>query len=239
MSQDKYAGKCFDSWWWASPSCRGDTSRCVPYLTAGTGWQLEEMMQKITLFNMPVAAAVAATYGDYTTIPQAGNLIFYWWTPDPTFLELSPMILKFPPFKREEFNRGIMTTEASGATISALSSRDLQVLAPVVEQFAGLVDLPIDEMNAMLSDHKARGLDYSEESWRNVTCTWLRNNRALWQTWIPDETVCSPGFGLYDSVLNQFTDDRNVTNKIVCQAAWQQHMCTSRMGVKNQPQFVE
>jgi len=218
ITNDKYAGKCFDSWWWAAPSCRGDTSRCVAYLTGGTGWGLEEMMQKSTVWNMPIASAVAASWGDYTTLPQAGNMIFYWWTPDPTFLELSPEILIFPPFKGEEFARGVMTSEASSAVVSAISSRDLEILAPVVERFAGRVDLPMSEMDSILLDHKSQGLDYSEESWRNVTCTWLRNNRAMWQKWIPDESMCSPGFGLYDSVLKQFTDDRNVTNKIVCQA---------------------
>jgi len=124
ITNDKYAGKCFDSWWWAAPSCRGDTSRCVPYLTGGTGWGLEEMMQKSTIWNMPVASAVAASYGDYTTLPQAGNMIFYWWTPDPTFLELSPEILKFPPYNREEYSRGIQSSEISGARVSAISSRD-------------------------------------------------------------------------------------------------------------------
>jgi len=181
------------------------------------------MMQKSTIWNMPVASAVAASYGDYTTLPQAGNMIFYWWTPDPTFLELSPEILKFPPYNREEYSRGILSSEISGARVSAISSRDLEILAPVVERLADNVDLPIREMNNMLLDHKERGLDYSEESWRNVTCNWLRNNRALWENWIPDESVCVPGFGLYDSVLLEFTDDRNVTNnanKIVCQAAW-------------------
>ena len=222
-SQDKYAGKCFDSVWWAAPSCRGDTSRCVPYTTGGTGWQTEELMQKSTIFNMPLGMSVAATYGDYTTLPQAGNMVFYWWAPDPTFLELNPMILKFPTFKPEEFARGVLTTEAAAAVVSATSSRDLEILAPVVERFAAGVDMPMSEMDAILLEHKTKGLDYSEESWRNVTCGWLRNNRAMWQNWIPDESVCTPGFGLYDSVLQQFTDDRNVTNKIVCKAAWQQN----------------
>jgi len=218
ITNDKYAGKCFDSWWWAPPSCRDDTSRCVPHITGGTGWQSEAMMQKTTLFNMPIASAVAASYGDYTTLPQAGNMIFYWWTPDPTFLELSPMVVKFPEFKSQEFQQGVLTSESAAAVVSALSSRDLEILAPVVERFVDGVDLPVSEMDTMLLDHKNRGLDYSEASWRNVTCTWLRNNRAMWQTWIPDESVCYPGFGLYDAVLDQFTDDRNVTNKIVCQA---------------------
>ncbi len=141
------------------------------------------------------------------------------------------MVVKFPQFKSEEWQQGVLTTESASAVISALSSRDLEILAPVVERFVDSVDLPVTEMDAILLDHKDRGLDYSETSWRNVTCTWLRNNRAMWQNWIPDESVCYPGFGLYDTVSEQFTDDRNVTNKIVCQAAWQQNVCTSKLPV--------
>ena len=177
-------------------------------------------MQKATVFNMPVACAAALTYGDYTTLPQAGNVIFFWWTPDPTFLDLSPMVLKFAPTKAAEWNQGNMLSEGASAPINTISSRDLHTLAPILERFADNVDLPMSEMDNMLKDHLDKGLDYSEESWRNVTCTWLRNNRALWQKWIPDESECSGGFGLYDAVLNQFTNDRNVSNKIICQAAW-------------------
>eukprot|EP00434_Breviolum_minutum_P042683 symbB.v1.2.038008.t1/scaffold5375.1/size55718/2 len=159
ITNDQYAGKCFDSWWWASPSCRGDTSRCVPYLTAGTGWQLEEMMQKYTIFNMPVACAVAATWGDYTTLPQESNMIFYWWTPDPTFLDLAPITVKFPDNKPEDYLRGLLTSESSAARVSAVSSRDMQILAPLVERFADLVYLPMREMDTMLLDHKTRLVD--------------------------------------------------------------------------------
>ena len=59
-------------------------------------------MQKFTTWNMPVAVGVAATWGDYTTLPLAGNMAFYWWSPDPTFLELSPLRVEFPDFNKRE-----------------------------------------------------------------------------------------------------------------------------------------
>ena len=67
--------------------------------------------------------------------------------------------------------QGVLTSESAAAVVSALSSRDLEILAPVVERFVDGVDLPVSEMDTMLLDHKNRGLDYSEASWRNVTCT--------------------------------------------------------------------
>ena len=80
-AEDTYAGNCVDSKWWLPPSCRGNVYQCVPYLSGGNGWGIEEMMQKTTIFSMPMALAVAASCGDYTTLP------------DPTFLDLSPMAL--------------------------------------------------------------------------------------------------------------------------------------------------
>ena len=135
-----------------------------------------------------MALAVAASWGDYTTLPLSGEITMYWWTPDPTFLDLSPMALKFPPYNAAEFARNIQTSEAAAANIDTLVSRDLEILAPVVERFADLVEIPLPHMENILKDHKNKALDNSESSWRNVTCEWLRANRALWESWIPDES---------------------------------------------------
>eukprot|EP00438_Fugacium_kawagutii_P014431 Skav225771 [mRNA] locus=scaffold1577:10957:11460:+ [translate_table: standard] len=164
---------------------------------------------------MPVAIAVAASWGDYTTIPQSGDISFYWWSPDPSFLELDPLMLKFPKYNAREWARGYFASVSSATQINTIVSRDLEVLAPIVERFADNVDLPIREMNAMLLDQKT-----TEDTWENVTCRWIKANRHLWQRWIPDESECYPGFGLFDSVLEDFMDQRvNATNKIVCQAS--------------------
>ena len=43
--------------------------------------------------------------------------------------------------------------------------------------------------------------------------------QEVWKSWIPDESQCFPGFGLYDSVLEDFTEQRvNASNPIVCKA---------------------
>lgn len=69
-------------------------------------------------------------------------------------------------------------------------------------------------MDTILLDQKNTG-----DSWENVTCRWIKANRAVWQKWIPDESECAPGFGLFDYVLRDFTNKRvNATNKIVCEA---------------------
>ena len=171
-------------------------------------------MQKFTVFNMPIAVGIAATWTDYTELPVSVNMPFYWWSPDPTFLEINPIVVKFPEHNAREFREGLMTSAASQAIISKLISQDLILLAPIIQSFVKNLDLPLSEMEAMLLDQKN-----TQDTWEEVTCRWMKANRVMWQTWIPDESECFPGFGLYDSVLQKFTDVRvNATNKIVCQA---------------------
>eukprot|EP00435_Cladocopium_sp_Y103_P019499 s231_g4.t1 len=171
-------------------------------------------MQKYTIFNMPGAIAVAASWGEYTQLPLSGDVSFYWWTPDPTFLELAPLQVEFPPYNAREFAENIQTSSASAAGINTLVSQDLYMLAPLIEKFADRVEISLSQMDEILLDQKNTG-----DTWENVTCRWIEANRATWQRWIPDESQCYPGFGLFDPIQNDFTFDRvNATNQIGCQA---------------------
>jgi len=214
IANEKYSGRCDDNYWWLPPACRSNPSTCVPWITGGTGWSVEEFMQKFTTWNMPVAVGVAATWGDYTTLPLAGNMAFYWWSPDPTFLELSPLRVEFPDFNKREHDQGIQTSQLNAISIDTLVSRDLPVLAPMVDRFADNLEISQAQMDALLLEQKNTG-----DSWENVTCRWVLANRATWQKWIPDQSACFPGFGLYDTVVKDFVEMReNATNQITCQA---------------------
>jgi hypothetical protein len=173
-------------------------------------------MQKYVAWNMPGAVGVAATWGDYVTLPLSGEMMVYWWTPDPTFLDFAPLPVQLPPYNYREFTANILTSMPSAADINTIVSQDLAILAPTVEKFADNLQLTLSQMDAILLDQKNTG-----DSWENVTCRWIKANRAVWQKWIPDESECAPGFGLFDYVLRDFTNKRvNATNKIVCEAAW-------------------
>eukprot|EP00438_Fugacium_kawagutii_P031841 Skav235912 [mRNA] locus=scaffold1747:90007:96798:- [translate_table: standard] len=192
----------------------GDLEGVVINVAADT-WLHMSSVSVFTIHNMPVAIAVAASWEDYTTIPLSGDVAFYWWLPDPTFLELAPLMVKFPKYDPRERQNNYYASASSVTQINTIVSQDLELLAPIVVSFADKVDLPVGEMNAMLLDQKS-----TDDTWENVTCRWIKANRHLWQAWIPDESECYPGFGLYDSVLEDFTDQRvNATNKIVCQAS--------------------
>ena len=164
---------------------------------------------------MPVAISVAKSWTEYTEYPVAHpRTLLYWWTPDPTFIELDPQVMIYPPYNRREKAAGILVSADQAVSIDKLVSRDLSSLAPNVQRFVENIFITMDQMNDMLRVQKASG-----ESWRNVTCEWLRANEAQWRAWIPDESQCFPGFGLFDSITSEFTDTRvNATNKIVCEA---------------------
>ncbi|CAK8998651.1 unnamed protein product [Durusdinium trenchii] len=214
-TSDSYSARCDDGHWWLSPSCRSNSTLCVPFITGGVGWGIEELMQKSTKWNMPMALGVAASWSAYTEFPFLHpKSHFYWWIPDPTFLELEPLQVIYPPTDRRAYSSGDMSTAASGISVDKHVSRDLSVLAPNVENFVSNILVTMAQMNAILLDQKN-----TSDSWRETTCRWLRSNQKVWQSWIPDESQCFPGFGLYDTGLDDFTDHRvNASNKIVCQA---------------------
>ena len=212
-SQGVYSGRCDDGFWWAAPACRSDTTKCIPFISGGSGWGVEDSMQKFTHHNMPVAVGVAISWAKYTTLPLSGDMSFYWWAPDPTFLELSPLWVIFPQRDPKKHRAGNYATGTPQIQISSIVSSDLILLAPSIYRFADNLELSMAEMDDMLLDQKTSG-----DSWENVTCRWLKANRQIWQKWIPDESACVLGFGLYDAVAKQFTDSRVAANNIVCQA---------------------
>lgn len=210
-----YAGRCDDGYWWTAPSCRSNTTECVPWVTGGFGWGIEEYMQKSTIFQIPMAIGVALSWATYTEFPfWHPKSHFYWWIPDPTFLELQPLQMIFPPHDRIAYSKGDMSSATSSVSIDKLVSKDLSLLAPNVESFLSNLKVTMAQMDQVLLDQKN-----TSDSWRDTMCRWLHANTEVWQSWIPDESRCFPGFGLYDTVLESFTEQRvNTSNKIVCQA---------------------
>ena len=75
----KVVGKCpGDGYFWLSPSCRSDPTKCILYITAGGGYGLSEVLQKTAKWNIPLAFGVALTWGDFTRLPTKHKSMFYW-----------------------------------------------------------------------------------------------------------------------------------------------------------------
>eukprot|EP00438_Fugacium_kawagutii_P002082 Skav203255 [mRNA] locus=scaffold1000:14807:17089:+ [translate_table: standard] len=87
-SECHFQAKNLKEYFWYAPACRANSSACLTWLTGGSGWGLIEIMPKAAAFNIPLAAAVAASFENYASLPEDFKLMLYWWTPDPTFIRL-------------------------------------------------------------------------------------------------------------------------------------------------------
>ncbi|CAL1153259.1 unnamed protein product [Cladocopium goreaui] len=204
-------GKCWDDYFWYAPACRDKPSKCVIFFTGGSGWNLEETMQKATAWNMPLAPAVAKTWGNFTQLPLQIDSTFYWWVPDPTFLSLDAVEITFPPFDRTAFRRGDMRTAPTALSIDKYVSQDLQTLAPEAHQLVRDMVMDLETVNDMLRDQKKTG-----DSSRAVACRWLQGHEDVWKPWLPDPTKCFSGFGLYHPPSNSFVKDRRNPVSLAC-----------------------
>lgn len=178
--------------WWFAPACRQDPSTCIPAIDGGDGWFLDVSMQRAVAYNMPLALAVG-TYEHYSAVPLTVDMLFYWWSPDNTFLGLLPAPIKFPQNDRDEWSAGIKVTESAMVTLRkwthhALPSAD-QRLMEFVERFS-LSRPQLQEMMHETLGNKTEG---------QIACEWLKANPKAWMQWIPFKTDCVPGFGLIDT----------------------------------------
>ena len=62
------------------------------------------------------------------------HLRMYWWTPDDSFLDMSPQPLIFPPRDPVAQSRGDVTTSIEKTEIAKVVSADLESMAPSLVQ---------------------------------------------------------------------------------------------------------
>ncbi|CAE7346471.1 glvI [Symbiodinium pilosum] len=184
--------RCQDGFFWQSPACRDNVARCVLVLTGGSGYAVEEIMQKATAFNMPLAVGVA-TAAEYPRLPSQVQSLFMWWVPDDTFLDLSPREVRFPRYNREAWLGRDLRSAPEQLAIEKLVSPNLAELAPAVVALVQKLRWSVDDVNLMMMDMKT-----SEDPANAVACRWLKANSEKWSSWLAGDTACFPGFGLFD-----------------------------------------
>lgn len=72
----KTFGKCPDGYFWLAPSCRSDETKCVLYLTGGSGYGLGNIMQKSSKLKLPMGLGIALSW---STLPSQFKSTFYWY----------------------------------------------------------------------------------------------------------------------------------------------------------------
>eukprot|EP00438_Fugacium_kawagutii_P023222 Skav215691 [mRNA] locus=scaffold278:447564:449745:- [translate_table: standard] len=113
-----FRGKCFQKSFWLPPACRVSTAKCLVFLTAG-GYELEFMMQRATVFHMPVIIADVKKWTIFEQMPSKVSTLLYLWEPNPMFLGLKPKLVGFPRHDRTSWERGLKMSAAKDVSLDA------------------------------------------------------------------------------------------------------------------------
>eukprot|EP00930_Biecheleria_cincta_P088466 TRINITY_DN7770_c0_g1_i1.p1 TRINITY_DN7770_c0_g1~~TRINITY_DN7770_c0_g1_i1.p1 ORF type:complete len:1392 (-),score=178.15 TRINITY_DN7770_c0_g1_i1:148-4323(-) len=200
--------RCWDAAWWIAPACRNDLSSCIPIITSGDGWGLDQMMMQATASGMPVALATAF-FRDYKNIPRVQSPLIYWWWPDPTFIDLAPVPLIHQVHNDAAWRRGDKRTQATRENLQKVMHGGLKLASQDLSALLTKWEMDADGMDSLLLDYKHRGQNVTEAE---VACHWLQRNGATWRSWIPAKTECAFGLGLVDSEDNYISSrDKAIT----------------------------
>ena len=208
----EYHAICPDDRWWHAPKCRGNAPNCIPVFTAGNGWKLQAMMQWAAAYDFPAAIAISAGWSNFVKHVQTYKCLFYWWIPDSTFIDMLPEQLVFPRHSASAWLAGDKKTGGLGSYVSKMVSSNLQSKAGRVQEFVSQISFEMPEVSALLLEVKQTGSIY------NVSCNWIRANRARWEAWKPIETNCYAGFGMIDADGNFLANRTGAVGCGLCQA---------------------
>lgn len=215
---------CSDDKWWRSPSCRASPSTCIPLVTAGSGWLINEFIEKVLAYNMPVAVATTLTWEDYLWVFPNRNVLSYDWIPGVHFGNLKSLDLGFPRNNASEFKAGIMRTMAADSVLEKHCWRGLETAAPDAFFLGKNLEMTMTDMNNMITHYVALGTD--QYNYSGAACLWLRDSEDIWRNWLPesDATRCSSGHGMADG-NGLFTDNRSLA--VECKPCPTGHMSRS------------
>lgn len=193
--------------WWLSPSCKHNVSLCVPYVSAPHNYGTDAIMQQAVHWNMPIAVSQAKTSDGFKAIITNHRVMTYMWEPDPFTSKVGLDEVMFNRYSRADWQDGLKITNQDTTILSKYAAGGFQLAAPDLYQLASQLNFNSADVDGWFSD-----LDAGVSS-EQTACNWLRNNTAVWRSWIPDPTECISGQGMVDIDGNQVP---NKTNAVAC-----------------------
>lgn len=100
-------------------------------------------------------------------------------------------------------------------------SQDLALLAPDAADLVKKVRLPLEDVESMLRAAGQFEQSSGDSGVHEAACRWLQANRASWELWLPDETICTPGMGLFDAGRQTFMQSRGEVASPECRECTQ------------------
>jgi hypothetical protein len=127
---------CHNDQVWISPSCRTNTTRCVPLMLQ---YFVDKAMQLAHFLNLPLAIVavgpVAGSYAAYFRAARAGRFLFGYWSPDDLLVDPRgrlPVLLNLPRASPAEQARGVYRTGAASQQLRSYVWRELPAVDPQV-----------------------------------------------------------------------------------------------------------
>ena len=206
-------GRCLDGFWFITPACRSNHSRCVPMMTAKQPRAVLQTLQKAAAYSMPFAVNQHMVDTPGITLPLSYSIAYFRLSPGETILlPLRPVPIEFPPYDELAWSqKDYRTMFRSGDVHQTFISWNLVQLAPRIAKLMDQLRFPNSLVDELLSSQASTGDD-----WKDVACRWMLSNRDVWLGWIPDETVCLPSFGLYSSNASQYVSSRTQKLDLSC-----------------------
>ena len=152
-------------------------------------------------------------------------------------VRLNPTMIVYPPHDADAWDRGDRRSAPAGISIDKYVSQDLSILAPDVEDFMKAYRVDIKDVNKVMLDK----LQY-QESYRNLTCKWFKENEHKWASWMPDQSRCFAGFGMYKEEEGQFVESRAEAAGIsckICPAGYRSHQVRDDSGFTHACQLCD
>eukprot|EP00929_Paragymnodinium_shiwhaense_P088954 TRINITY_DN49244_c0_g2_i1.p1 TRINITY_DN49244_c0_g2~~TRINITY_DN49244_c0_g2_i1.p1 ORF type:complete len:1102 (+),score=105.99 TRINITY_DN49244_c0_g2_i1:203-3508(+) len=186
-----YWPTCPGGYWWLSPACRQDPSKCIPWVT-WKAWTATLHMQRATLYNMPLAIGFTTNRTAYGLMPRRYKVLMYWWRPDLSFIDLSMQMMVFPTDEDRTFGDTLADRRYIPHALDKWVMKGLQAKEPT--QLAERFKIKAEDMDSMLLRLR------SGKDARTVACEWLKGEDVMskWKTWISRPTDCIEGQGLAD-----------------------------------------
>ena len=121
---------CPDDHWWLSPACRTSPERCIPIMTGGSAWAVEELVEKSLAYNMPLVLGIAVSWSDYLSNFKDNRVLSWTWTPSKHLGVGTTLDMIFPRHNASSWRQKVRSSTKPPFKCEKVAWSGLEVAAP-------------------------------------------------------------------------------------------------------------
>ncbi|CAL1149412.1 unnamed protein product, partial [Cladocopium goreaui] len=138
----QYSANCQLPAFWIAPACRHNYTQCIPVMQNGPGYMVV-LMQWSVAYGIPMALTHGTTGTNVMKAIRNQRILYYWFEPDETLLDLRHARLILPPHSAAGWLKGDFRTGGEEVYIAKLANVGLQISAPRVRTFVQKMKLEV------------------------------------------------------------------------------------------------